>query len=337
MKKILKPFLSSLNREQKEAAGLLQLGALFEYFDLMLYVHMAVFLNVLFFPKTDLKTESLLTAFAFCSTYLFRPLGAIFLGYIGDNFGRRVAVILTTMIMAISCIIMATLPTYAQIGITAAWIVTICRVAQGLSSMGEIIGAEIYLTELTKPPVQYSVVGFIGCASRMGAMAALGISYLVTHQGLNWRSGFWIGAMIAVIGSIIRTRLRETPAFIDMKRHLNRVLDDIKQQAPEKTQKLLILKEKLQREKVSWKTIFSYFAIASGAAFNFYFVYFYCGGLLREMGFEIRDIIYQNLIVSTLDFCALTLTVFLSFRIYPLNILKFKTLLYLPFLGRVIN
>lgn len=56
---------SSLKREQKEAIGLFQIGTFLEYFDLMLYIHMAVLLNELFFPKTDPHTASLLTALAF--------------------------------------------------------------------------------------------------------------------------------------------------------------------------------------------------------------------------------------------------------------------------------
>lgn len=120
--------LSGLNREQKEAIGLLQVGTFLEYFDLMLYVHMAVLLNELFFPKTDPHTTALLSAFAFCSTYVLRPFGALIFGYIGDNIGRKATVIITTTIMSISCIIMANLPTYAQIGIAASWIVTICRI-----------------------------------------------------------------------------------------------------------------------------------------------------------------------------------------------------------------
>ena len=115
---------SSLSRQQKEAVGLLQIGTFLEYFDLMLYVHMAVLLNELFFPKTDPHTASLLMAFAFCSTYVLRPFGALLFGYIGDHIGRKPTVILTTMMMALSCIIMATLPTYSQIGIAAAWLVT---------------------------------------------------------------------------------------------------------------------------------------------------------------------------------------------------------------------
>ncbi len=103
---------SSLGRQQKEAIGLLQIGSFLEYFDLLLYVHMAVLLNELFFPKTDPHTAALLAAFAFCSTYVLRPFGALLFGWIGDNMGRKSTVIITSMMMALSCLVMAILPTY---------------------------------------------------------------------------------------------------------------------------------------------------------------------------------------------------------------------------------
>ncbi len=68
-----------LTKEQKEAIGLLSIGTFLEYFDLMLYVHMAVLLNELFFPKYDPHVMQLLSALAFCSTYLLRPIGALIL------------------------------------------------------------------------------------------------------------------------------------------------------------------------------------------------------------------------------------------------------------------
>ena len=126
----------TLTREQKEAVGLLSIGTFLEYFDLMLFVHMAVLLNELFFPKTDPFTASLLAAFAFCSTYLLRPIGALIFGYIGDNIGRKHTVIITTMMMSGSCVVMSVLPTYAEIGITASYTIIICRIIQGMSSMG---------------------------------------------------------------------------------------------------------------------------------------------------------------------------------------------------------
>ena len=44
---------NKLNKKQKEVVYLLSIGTFLEYFDLMLYVHMAVLLNEIFFPQTD--------------------------------------------------------------------------------------------------------------------------------------------------------------------------------------------------------------------------------------------------------------------------------------------
>ena len=97
---------TSLTREQKQAVGLLSIGTFLEYFDLMLYVHMAVLLNQLFFEPADPLTASLYTALAFCSTFVFRPIGALIFGYIGDNIGRKSTITITTFLMAGCCFTM---------------------------------------------------------------------------------------------------------------------------------------------------------------------------------------------------------------------------------------
>jgi len=189
-------------------------GAVMFWATLLIYVHMEVLLNELFFPKTDPHTAALLAAFAFCSTWVLRPFGALIFGYIGDKIGRKPTIIITTFMMALSCIVMANLPTYEQIGITAAWLVTFCRILQGLSSMGEIVGANIYLAEITKPPLRYTVVALTDTASSLGGMVALLVATLATSIQFKWRIVFWIGSAIALAGTIARTRLRETPEFI---------------------------------------------------------------------------------------------------------------------------
>jgi MFS family permease len=94
----------SFKKQQKETMWLLSIGTFLEYFDLMIYVHMAIFLNELFFSKTDPHTTALYYAATFCSTYLLRPLGALIFGWIGDNIGCKQTVIITTITMAISCV-----------------------------------------------------------------------------------------------------------------------------------------------------------------------------------------------------------------------------------------
>lgn len=317
------PKQQSLTREQKEAIGLLSIGTLLEYFDLMLYVHMAVLLNELFFPKTDPDTASILSAFAFCSTFVFRPFGALIFGWLGDNISRKATVVVTTALMAFSCILMANLPTYSQIGIAASWLITICRILQGMSSVGEIVGAELYLTEITTPPIQYPIVSFIAIFSVVGTVAALAVASLFTSFGLNWRIAFWIGAAIALVGAVARTTLRETPEFADAKRRLQKKME--KAYIDNKT----LEDDPIFNEKASHKTTLYLLLVNCAWPACFYFAYVHCGNILKNsFSYSAESIIHHNLIISIIQLVGLIIISLLSHKIYPLKILKTKLVIF---------
>lgn len=318
---------SSLKPFQKQAIGLLSIGTFLEYFDFMLYVHMAVLLNELFFPKTDPFTASLLAAFAFSSNYILRPFGALIFGYIGDRAGRRATVIITTSMMAISCFIMANLPTYSKIGIAASWIVTICRMLQGLSTMGEVMGAQIYITETTKPPVQYPAVTLMAVCGALGGVIALGLASIVVSHGFNWRSAFWAGVIIAIVGAEARTRLKETKDFADAKLRV--------QKAIKNTNKNLQVLEKnvIWNEKVNKKTALCLFFIECSWPVCFYFAFVFCADLLKtSCNFSSAQVIHQNFIVSMIQLFSWIIVGYLSYKIYPLKILKVKLIIFLIFI-----
>jgi len=314
---------SSLKKDQKVAVGLLSIGTFLEYFDLMLYIHMAVLLNTLFFPESDPYVASIITAFSFCSTFLLRPFGALIFGYIGDNFGRKNTVVITTFLMSASCLVMATLPTYAEIGYSAAILVTICRIVQGMSSMGEKVGAELYITESTKPPARYPLVASVNVLSSVGATAALAIASIFTMYNLNWRMAFWFGAGIALIGSVARTALRETPEFVDAKR---RVAENIKELGGN----LELAKAKaVWKEKVPFKTTISYFFLQCARPVCFYFVYVHCSNILTHtFHYSPEQVINHNLLVSIVDLCGLTFFMYLSYYVYPLKIVKIIAIIF---------
>lgn len=329
--------MARLDKNTKEAIGLLSIGTFLEYFDLMLYIHMAVLLNELFFPKTDPFTASLITAFSFCSTYVFRPIGALIFGWIGDNIGRRVTLIITTFLMAASCMVMAILPTYAQIGISASWIITICRIIQGMSSMGERIGAEIYLTEITTPPKQYPIVTLIASFSNLGMTVALAVATFVTSYALNWRYAFWFGLSVALIGIIARTRLRETPDFVDFKKYSKAKLE---QQHIDTKKIKEALNAPIFKQTVSKKTTLALFLIQCAYPVCFYFIYGYCSDVLKTtFNYTPEQIIQNNLIVSLYDLLMVLIVLpFLSYYFYPLKIIKvnltifFIGILFAPYL-----
>jgi MFS transporter, MHS family, proline/betaine transporter len=306
---------NSLTREQKEAVGLLSIGTFLEYFDLMLYVHMAVLLNELFFPKTDPFTASLISAFSFCSTYLLRPLGAFIFGYIGDKLGRKQTIIITTFMMALSSLTMFLLPTYAQIGISATWIITICRMVQGMSSMGEVIGASIYLTELIKPPKNYAPVAFIRVMSVFGTFAALLVGLITVKLGFNWRYAFLFGAGIALIGTVARSSLRETPEFVNAKNKF-------------------ILKNTCNLDiKVNKKIAISYFFLEWGWPMWVYVTYIHYGVLLKNnFGYSAADVIQHNLYTSIVGMIAALIIVYSVTKIHPMQVLKIRSIIFALFL-----
>jgi len=317
---------SALTKNQKEAVGLLSVGTFLEYFDLMIYVHMATLLNELFFPKTDPHTASLLQAFAFSSTFVFRPIGALIFGYIGDTISRKSTVIITTMMMATSCVIMATLPTYSQIGIVASWAITGCRIIQGTSCMGEIIGAELYLTEIAKPPLQYPLVGCVGIAAVVGSVAALAISNIVLICGIGWRIAFWIGAMIAIVGAVARTTLRETPEFANAKNRIKKVYNE------SHIDQINLQSDPIFNEKVNKKTLWALFILYCEWPISFYFIYIYSTNILKNnFGYSAEEIIHHNFIIVLVQLLVTILKTILTYKIYPLTLLKIRLIMYLVF------
>ena len=316
---------SSLNREQKESVALLSTGTFLEYFDLFLYVHMAVLLNELFFPQKDPHTASILTAFALCSTFVFRPIGALIFGWIGDHIGRKKTIIITTAMMAISCLVMASLPTYAQIGISAAWIMIICRMVQGMSSLGEIIGAQIYLTETIKIPARYPATSFIDVSADLGGLSAIGVAALVTSFGFNWRYAFLGGAIIAIVGAFARTRLRETPEFLEMqKKWLREGIQQMNLECDPHGAEF----NATWKEPVNNKTLLSYFFIACGGPLCFYLVYIYFNPILKEsFGYSPADIIRHNFFLGLIQVTVSILVTYLSYQVRPLKINKIRGIL----------
>ncbi|WP_425363427.1 MFS transporter [Candidatus Tisiphia endosymbiont of Hybos culiciformis] len=318
---------ASFKKQQKEAVGLLSIGTFLEYFDLMLYVQMAVFLNELFFKLNDSHSSSFMRTIALCSTFIFRPVGALIFGWLGDNIGRKSTVIFTTVTMAASCVVMANLPTYDQIGGAVAWIVTICRAVQGISSMGEIVGAELYLTEMLHPPIQYASVGFIGACATLGTLAALGVALLVTSYGVSWRGAFWLGAIVAFVGSVARQKLRETPDFADAKRRIKTVFTKTN------TDINILENNRFWQEKVNKKTVIAFFLLQCVAPVCFYFIYIYCANILKtSFDYTLTEVIQHNFLVCIMELLTTLILCYLSLKVPPLLTIKIILIIFSIFM-----
>lgn len=311
--------IDNKNLFQKKALFLIQIGAFLEYFDLYLYVHLAFILNDKFFPKTDPYTASLIAAFTFSSTYLLRPLGALVFGYLGDQYGRKSTIVITTMIMAFCSFTIASLPPYEKIGITASIIMVLCRILQGFSSIGEFVGALIYVTETTKAPRSYFYATLVAFFTNLGSTFALlvGTVFLLTNSEEGWRTAFYFGAGIAVVGSVARAQIRETPEFLEEKR--------LGHTGSKKLSELL-------PSKLTKRSFLCYVGVECLRPLYFYLSFIYLGALLKtKYGLTSTQVVTHNLLVSGIEALASLAYGWLSLRVYPLKILKIRGSLFLCF------
>ena len=302
-----------MTREQKWSVVLLSFGTFLEYFDLMLYAHMSILLNNMFFPQANPLTKQLLTATTFCLTYFLRPVAGVVVGKIGDTFGRKFTIMITTFIMATACLIMAITPEYKDVGITATVMIIIARMLQGFSSLGELMGAQIYITEMLKVPLRCAMSGVIVSGAKLGSLFALVVAFTVLSTGFSWRWAFGFGAFIAVIGLMARTKLRETPEFADYKR---RIFDK-----REKNKQDIGKIHSIYSEKIDIKTVLAFAFTELHSPICFCITYLYMNTFMtKSLGMKPEQAITHNIKIALVN-VLLTLSVaYLVKKIHPIKV-----------------
>lgn len=323
--------MNTIDQNNRKSIYLLQLCTILEYFDLMLYVHLSVFLNKLFFPATDPHIQTLLTAFTFSSTYFLRPLGGVLFGYIGDQLGRKFVVMLTTMLMSVSCLVMASLPTYEEIGIAASVIMIICRTVQCLSSMAEVMGSGVYITEATPAPYKYFATTLLGVSASVGGVLALGASHLVFSTGISWRYAFYMGALVAITGVGVRVKLRETVDFSDVRRRIKASITSAREEGLEKLSEPFLQQIYARERSVSVKTLISFFFMYWAWPFIFYFTYIQSWQDLSDrFNYSPAAIAQHNFYLSLATLLTTLSVCFLVYKLHPLRLIRLRSYLFIP-------
>ena len=194
------------------------LSTVVEWYDFTLYLYFATVLSRVFFGSGAASLAATLGGFAVA--YLMRPVGAIVFGHIGDKRGRRPMLLLSMAIMSGAMLLTALLPTQAQIGPAAAWLLIFLRCVMGFSVGGEYTGVVAYLLESAPPGKRGLVASMAAAASEIGALLAVGVSALTVSllpeeslQTWGWRIPFFIGASLAGVVWLARSTMRESPDF----------------------------------------------------------------------------------------------------------------------------
>ena len=195
-------------------------GNLVEWYDWYVYSTFSIYFASTLFPKGSQTAQFLQAAGVFALGFLARPLGAWIMGIYADRAGRRAALTLAVGTMCFGSLIIALIPSYAQIGVAAPIVLLLARILQGLSVGGEYGASATYMSEMAGRKRRGFWSSFQYVTLIMGQLVAAVVlvilQQVLTPEQLHdwgWRIPFAIGAVLAVIVFWIRRGLEESASF----------------------------------------------------------------------------------------------------------------------------
>ena len=110
------------------------IGNFLEHYDNALYGLLIPFLSIKFFPNQDFMLNLIYGYLVLTIGILIKPIGAFFLGRIGDTQGRKKALSLSFFGTALTTLSFCFLPTYQDIGILSPCLLIFLRLLQNFFS-----------------------------------------------------------------------------------------------------------------------------------------------------------------------------------------------------------
>lgn len=273
-----------------KAVSLALFGTLIEYYDYALYGFAAPILAQHFFPKND-PIVLLLQAYGiFFAGSCSKPLGSLLFGYIGDRFGRSLALKISILGIAIPTVCIGFLPDYQTLGWSAPCLLLLCRIMQGIFVSGESDSARVFIFESLPKHYRCFSNSLAYCLCMLGIYwASFSLTNLFSAEKIllkgalpydfipnitldSWRIPFLLAGVFGLILFVLRQSMQETQPFLDVIKENNQY--------------------KLPKKNIHWKlNISNKFAVlitllmtgAAGGQYHFYFVFLptYLGKILN--------------------------------------------------------
>jgi MFS family permease len=199
-------------------------GTTFEWYDFFVFGSLTGIISKTFFSGLP-ETAGLAAALAlFGAGFLFRPLGALVFGRIGDRAGRKGAFLATVLLMGGATVAIGLLPSFKQAGIIGPALLILMRIIQGFALGGEYGGAAIYVAEHAPADGRGRATSWIQTSAAFGLFAAL-LVILFTRLALGpekfdawgWRIPFLLSGVLLGVSIWMRLKLTESPEFARLK------------------------------------------------------------------------------------------------------------------------
>jgi MFS family permease len=197
------------------------IGRASEYFDFFVYgIASVLVFPALFFPYAS-KLEGTLYAFAiFSLAFISRPLGTVISMAIQRRWGRAAKLTTALFLLGTCTVCIAFLPGFESVGRTAAVLLAVLRLGQGLALGGSWDGMPSLLA-MSAPPNKrgwYAMLGQLGAPVGFILASAL-FAFLYGNLpeddfiSWGWRYPFFCAFAINVVALFARLRLVVSPEF----------------------------------------------------------------------------------------------------------------------------
>src|SRR5450759_1828390 len=199
-------------------------GTALEWYDFFIYgTAAALVFGKVFFPQAEPATGTLIAFATFGVGFLFRPLGGMLFGNLGDRIGRRTTLIVTTLVMGLATGAIGLLPTYESVGLWAPVLLVLMRVCQGLGAGAEFGGASTLLAEHAPHHRRGFYTSFAQTGVQIGLLTGT-IVFLFVSQlpdealfSWGWRVPFLVSFAMIGVALYVRLRVTESPIFKEMQ------------------------------------------------------------------------------------------------------------------------
>lgn len=197
------------------------IGPTIEYFDFYVFATAAALIfPYVFFPTQNDQLAILQSFLIFGTAFFARPLGSIVFGHFGDKIGRKKTLIAALLTVGLSTVIIGFLPTYETAGWWAPFLLTLCRIGQGMGLGGEWGGAVLLATENAPPEKRGWYAMFPQLGVPIGLFSSIVVYLALLHfldrdelLAWGWRIPFIASIVLMLIGLWVRLSINETVVF----------------------------------------------------------------------------------------------------------------------------
>ncbi|WP_407079854.1 MFS transporter [Arthrobacter jinronghuae] len=220
------PSSGRMSREERKVLAGTLVGTTIEWYDFFIYAQAAgLVLATLYFGPINEGPLGQVVSFATIGiSFLFRPLGAVVAGHLGDRIGRKKMLVFTLVMMGISTALIGVVPTYAQIGVAGPILLIVLRIMQGFSAGGEWGGAALLSVEHAPVGKRGLFGAYPQIGVPVGMILATFVMYVLSTSlseedflAWGWRIPFLVSVVLIIVGYFIRRSVAESPVFKEIQ------------------------------------------------------------------------------------------------------------------------